>query len=97
MSMPEFPRVSPYRVITWNSNRCPEFCGVETVEHLGEDSTQEDLRRYWSAFETIMSNRWLPEELGLDTTQPEWLDEWLWNNGSWGSRVDFILDGPAAQ
>jgi hypothetical protein len=44
-----------------------------------------------------MSNRWLPDELGLDTNHPEWLDEWLWNNGSWGNRVDFILDGPGAQ
>ena len=95
--MKSFPRVSPYHVFTWNSRRCPEFCGVETVEHLGENSTQEDLCRYWSAFETIISNQWLLAELGINLEDSECIDEWLWNNGSWGEPVDFILDGPGAR
>jgi len=97
MNMNFPPSVSEYRVYTWTSNRCPEFCGVETVEYLGENASQEDLLRYWSAFETIISNRWLPEQIGVDLTQPECIDEWLWNNGSWGERVDFILDGPGSR
>lgn len=73
----------------------PVDCSVIDESWLGENATRVDLLRFWTAFETISSNRWLMEDLRISPDHPEdWgheIDAWLWNQGDYGSRLDQII------
>lgn len=74
---------------------CPPDCHVIDATYLGYDATETDLRRFWSAFETIYHARFLAEDLGITAEETESMaqaiDRWLWNDGSWSDRVDQVI------
>ena len=74
---------------------CPPDCHVVDVTYLGYDATETDLKRFWSAFETIYYARFLGEDLRIFPSETDmWgqaIDRWLWNDGSWSDRVDQII------
>ena len=74
----------------------PFLCNVTDEEVLGWNASRADLFRFWEAFEVLIGDRDRLEDLGLLRANPEKVPEaienWLWDDGNWGHRLDEILN-----
>lgn len=73
----------------------PPECGVYDQEQLGDNATQLDLHRWWTAFDKIYHSRFMLEDMGINTDNPEevgdYIDEWLYGDGDWDEQTSRII------
>lgn len=75
----------------------PPLCSVYDEEFIGENATREDLHRFWKAFNILINSHEMLEERNLlrpDNPEivPTLVENWLWDDGNWGHRLEEILD-----